>query len=776
MFVCSLKPDNQKAMNSTCERADSNLLHRKSDLTEIDWCKNEQNGSDCPKDQDAVKQNGTDLQNIELTDLSWVNNFQSLCNKDLAESLSNDNVLTYIMVQNNKDEPGATYSSPLQNEYTSHQPEGIVELIFKELQGLNRIQEEIADLRRHLISLRGSADEVSSCLDAMFETIEWLRDGLQTSSGLCELDRNTNIQDDLLLYFYNIPEEANENTEDTINNHLLKHYYFDGIKQLLHIKEAYRLDLMRNVREEPRPIVVACASPEYWDLICAKCHQLQSMGIEISTYAPSTKYCPNSLTSMKPSRETDLKEHMNETFCICENTLNGIESSSEVELSFKIRKTEEIKMVRNLANREKSYPDKSVEEYELTLAANVDGFSDACVTNQIVDINYLPRIGASETSGCFVGFIEYHEMSSEDLTVLEQSCPCKCQNCTEEGYYIHQKKEHYFKMSSENQTVDPFLDKYLVSTNQVPELPNGEVHGYIETLQSNADISLLSTVYTGEKNLSNNISLSCSGGDGLVSNFNDEMFENDHVGYEEWSHFSEQSFDKMGTFGDHDQGNINSTDVKFNLKKLGRRILDFKSALKEAFTGLDNTNSQNHEDLLNFNSSDFNTWNPAASNNSIKSYRKKYLERENGNGSKDLFKDSAKEEHNRLIDEAGADHKLPLVDGCFTCSQHEVLDCSLQSWLTCKTKNSSEDQVLLSFCGGPEINGNREKVFLRSHTFEHRTSMQQTVCRDKEHLNKCLHNFRNVLEERQQRALKTMEHNANQWYGDRQKAREPGTY
>uniref|UniRef100_A0A9J7YPX1 Protein unc-13 homolog B n=1 Tax=Cyprinus carpio carpio TaxID=630221 RepID=A0A9J7YPX1_CYPCA len=50
----------------------------------------------------------------------------------------------------------------------------IVDHILKELQGINKIQEEISDLRQYLTSVSGSVDEVSCCVDAVLLEIEEL--------------------------------------------------------------------------------------------------------------------------------------------------------------------------------------------------------------------------------------------------------------------------------------------------------------------------------------------------------------------------------------------------------------------------------------------------------------------------------------------------------------------------------------------------------------------------------------------------------------------------
>lgn len=57
----------------------------------------------------------------------------------------------------------------------------IVEHILKELQGINKIQEEISDLRQYLNSVSGSVDEVSFCVDSVLMEIEGLYSASATS-------------------------------------------------------------------------------------------------------------------------------------------------------------------------------------------------------------------------------------------------------------------------------------------------------------------------------------------------------------------------------------------------------------------------------------------------------------------------------------------------------------------------------------------------------------------------------------------------------------------
>ncbi|XP_035382024.1 protein unc-13 homolog B isoform X1 [Electrophorus electricus] len=72
------------------------------------------------------------------------------------------------------------------------EPSAIIEHILKELRGINKIQEEISDLRKYLSSVHGSVEEVSSCVDAVLMEIEGIRSGArsgpETGSGAVSTD------------------------------------------------------------------------------------------------------------------------------------------------------------------------------------------------------------------------------------------------------------------------------------------------------------------------------------------------------------------------------------------------------------------------------------------------------------------------------------------------------------------------------------------------------------------------------------------------------------
>ncbi|KAM9841608.1 uncharacterized protein ACBR49_015036 [Aulostomus maculatus] len=91
------------------------------------------------------------------------------CSSDCQAAIVEDTVPSVIQITNNEEEKG--------DEDAEQGSSNIVEHILKELKGINKIQEEISDLRQYLTSVRGSVDEVSCCVDAVLSEIGELYSG-----------------------------------------------------------------------------------------------------------------------------------------------------------------------------------------------------------------------------------------------------------------------------------------------------------------------------------------------------------------------------------------------------------------------------------------------------------------------------------------------------------------------------------------------------------------------------------------------------------------------
>ncbi|XP_042310302.1 protein unc-13 homolog B isoform X2 [Sceloporus undulatus] len=163
----------------------------------------------------------------------------------------------------------------------------VIEYIVKELQGISRIQSEIAELQQHLTLIKGSVDEVSSCVDTVLSEIE----GLQNSgapTGKASVGPKARKpfpgapNKEPVLYFYGIPEQEGENTKELVCSLLSKYHCFNGIQRGTYIKDAYRSGTATGIQLIPRPAVVKLADDKQRDFILQKSILLQSTGITIT--------------------------------------------------------------------------------------------------------------------------------------------------------------------------------------------------------------------------------------------------------------------------------------------------------------------------------------------------------------------------------------------------------------------------------------------------------------------------------------------------------------
>ncbi|NXW65484.1 UN13C protein, partial [Eurystomus gularis] len=180
-------------------------------------------------------------------------------------------------------EKPTTYKSP--KRQSRDRSADVVDYIVKELQGISRIQTEIAELRQHLTLIKGSVDEVSSCVDTVLSEIEGLQGGStgKTQGTHARGPSRELHKEEPVLYFYGIPEKDGENTVELICSFLSKYHCFNGIQCSKYIKDAYRSDAGTGKPLSPRPAVVKLVSCEQRDFILQKSILLQSSGVRIAT-------------------------------------------------------------------------------------------------------------------------------------------------------------------------------------------------------------------------------------------------------------------------------------------------------------------------------------------------------------------------------------------------------------------------------------------------------------------------------------------------------------
>ncbi|KAM9262280.1 uncharacterized protein RDI95_014149 [Morus bassanus] len=610
----------------------------------------------------------------------------------------------------------------------------VVDYIVKELQGISRIQTEIAELRQHLTLIKGSVDEVSSCVDTVLSEIEGLQGGSTgKTQGTHAREPSREIhKEEPVLYFYGIPEKDGENTVELICSFLSEYHCFNGIQCSKYIKDAYRSDIGTGKPLTPRPAVVKLVNCEQRDFILQKSILLQSSGVRIATSEEEKRQngqrgCKTDSVSLQSGFKKNNRNSVNPDAAQRTDAVGHLQMDScEVKYKSTSRKTqcvgERLDSVQKSALTKKSnlIPETGKEAQTISCTEQPSDESD------IHQALHEPLQNLQVTNLAKSGGGNYC-CSSESLGGASQMCASSngsehrldTESATENGSSLLDKDEGITTEEIETDCDTPckFTSVEKVDVQREDVSSGVTTISYDHTTDEMADSS---------DSLKDMIQMDLNDQDPTDQVFRD-VLENSQY------------------FLDHSRDSIDLVDMKFYTNKLGKAIHHFRSALQVVFHKLETSDS---EILLENDSGlqmdDDNTLMLTSSGMC---------------GSSDNFAEtppsqSSESQANTTVN-SEASAQMQFVPSSLSSVPYEPPASSLMP--------SSNREIPAGQRSPPEELGEGMNS-LPEQVKECRPMSLDKVCAETIYLNKCINNFKNVLREKRQmhrRLLKELAQEGN---------------
>uniref|UniRef100_A0A8C3PWZ4 Unc-13 homolog B n=1 Tax=Chrysolophus pictus TaxID=9089 RepID=A0A8C3PWZ4_CHRPC len=597
----------------------------------------------------------------------------------------------------------------------------VVDYIVKELQGISRIQTEIAELREHLTLIKGSVDEVSSCVDTVLSEIEGLQGGSTAkTSGTHAREPNKEVhKEEPVLYFYGIPEKDGENTVELICSFLSEYHCFNGIQCSKYIKDAYRSDIGIGKSLTPRPAVVKLVSCEQRDFILQKSIILQSSGVRITT-------------SEEQKRQSGQKGHRADSVSLQSGLKKNNCNSANLDASQRADAAEHLQtdscQVKNKSTSRKTQcvGERFDSVQKSTLSKKSNSISEAGKEAQTISCNEQPSYETDfhkalhETPKSSPEMTSLAKTNDGNFCCLSESLGRASQVCAPSRGSEH---KHDVESVTENGSSLPGNDENITAEKIEIEYDTPCKFTSVEKGDTQReDVSSGVTTISYDRTTDELADSSDSLKDMIQMDLNDQD-PTDQV--------FRDVLENSQYFLDHSRDNIDLVDMKFYTNKLGKAINHFRSALQVVFHKLETSDS---EMLLENDSGlqmdDDNTLMLTSSGMC---------------GSSDNFAETppsqSSESQANTTANSEASAQMQFVPSSLSSVAYEPPASRLMPSSDCEIpvgQRSPPDE------SGIDVNS------LPEQAKECRPMSLEKVCAETIYLNKCINNFKNVLREKRQ--------------------------
>uniref|UniRef100_A0A8C2T1A9 Unc-13 homolog B n=1 Tax=Coturnix japonica TaxID=93934 RepID=A0A8C2T1A9_COTJA len=458
----------------------------------------------------------------------------------------------------------------------------VVDYIVKELQGISRIQTEIAELRQHLTLIKGSVDEVSSCVDTVLSEIEGLQGGSTAkTSGTHAREPNKEVhKEEPVLYFYGIPEKDGENTVELICSFLSEYHCFNGIQCSKYIKDAYRSDIGIGKSLTPRPAVVKLVSCEQRDFILQKSIILQSSGVRITT-------------SEEQKRQSGQRSHKVDSVSsqcgLKKNNCNSVhlDASQRADAAEHLR-TDSCQVKNKSTSRKTQCVGERFDSVQKpALSKKSNSISEAGKEAQTISCNEQPLYESNFHKAL-------HESPKSSPEMTSSAKPSDGNNCCSS-----ESLGHASQVSASNSGSEHKRDAERVTENGASLLRKDE-RITAEKTEIDCDtpckFTSVEKVDTQREDVSSGVTtISYDRTTDELADSSDslkDMIQMDLNDQDPTDQVFRDVLENSQYFLDHSRDNIDLVDMKFYTNKLGKAINHFRSALQVVFHKLETSDSE----------------------------------------------------------------------------------------------------------------------------------------------------------------------------------------